>query len=146
MKKLLFSALFAIAIASSAFAAPSSNVNANILSHFKSSFHNATDITWTSKEDFAKATFTLDNIKMEAFYNATGDLIGTSKNIGMEELPVNAKRSFAKKFQNYTVKEAIHFEGVDETAYYISAENDVESVIVRVAENEQMSTYKKTRK
>ncbi len=145
MKKLFFAALFAIAIASSAFAGPS-NVNVHVLNNFKTSFRNASDISWSSKDDFAKATFTLDNVKMEAFFNTSGELIGTSKNISMDALPVHAKRTFAKRFNGYTVKEAIRFEGADETAYYISADNDTESVIVKVSENEQVSTFKKSKK
>ena len=143
MKKFFFIALMAVGLASSAFAGTSS-VNISVLNNFKSSFGNANDISWTLKDDFAKATFTLNNVKMEAFFNSAGELIGTSKNISMDEVPVSAKRTFAKKFGGYTVTEAIHFEGADENAYYISADNNSESVIIKLAENGQVTTFKKT--
>ena len=145
MKKLFFAALLAISVATSAFAA-GTNVNASVLRNFKMDFKNATNISWTAAEDYAKATFTVNNVKTEAFYNAEGELIGTSKNIELDELPVNAKRTFAKKFDGYTVKEVIHFEGSNESAYYLSAENNTEAVIFKVGENEQLTTYKKTKK
>ena len=75
---------------------------------------------------------------MEAFYNVDGEISGTSKAITLEDLPVNAKRSFAKRFNGYTVKEIIHFDGTEETAYYISAENDKETVILKVGVNEAL--------
>lgn len=145
MKKLFFAALFAIAIASSAFAGPG-NVNINILNNFSSTFRDASGITWSASGDFAKATFTNNNVKMNAFYNINGDLIGTSKAISMDELPVGAKRTFAKKFGGYTVTEAIIFEAPEETAYFISANNDSENVIAKVNQHEQVSIYKKTKK
>lgn len=145
MKKFFFAALVTVAIATSAFAG-SNNVNVLVLNSFNHAFRNASNVAWTSREDYAKATFTLDDVKMEAFYNPNGELIGSSKGIKMDELPVNAKRTFAKKFSGYTVKEAIRFEGNDESAYYISADNDTESVIVKVSDNEQVSTFKKTNK
>ncbi len=36
------------------------------------------------------------------------------------------------KYMEYTVSEAIKFEAIDGTAYYISAENEMETIIVKV--------------
>jgi hypothetical protein len=86
-------------------------------------FKHASDVTWTSEENYAKATFKWNNISTEAVYTPEGDFIGSMQAITLEELPVNAKRKFAKKYEGYTVKEAIRFEGSKEKAYYISAED-----------------------
>lgn len=145
MKKLLFSALLAIIVATSSFAS-GTNVNVSVLNSFKSEFRNAADVTWISKTDFAKATFTIDGVKMEAFYNIQGELIGTSKEINLESLPVNAKRAFAKKYDGYTVTEVISFENADGSAYYFSAENDTNSIIFKVDRNDHLTTFKKTNK
>lgn len=145
MKKLLFAALLAVSVATSAFA-EGTNVNISVLNNFKTEFKNAANISWVSKDDFAKATFTVNNVKMEAFYNLQGELIGTSKSINLNELPVNAKRAFAKKYAGYTVKEVIHFEQSDEAAYFLSAESETESIIFKVGHNEQLTTFKHTKK
>lgn len=79
-------------------------------------------------------------------YDLHGDLIGTSKNISLEKLPVSAKRVLANKYDGYTIKEVIHFEGVDEGAYYISAEKEKESVILKVSDSNSVSEFKKERK
>src|SRR3954463_14235886 len=118
MKKLFFLALLAVTVAGSAFAADTKKVNASVLSSFKSEFKQASNVSWKTGADYAKATFTIDNKQVEAFYNLEGDMIAKSENIGLEELPVNAKRSFAKYFNGYAVKQAIHFEGTNEEAYY----------------------------
>jgi hypothetical protein len=82
-------------------------------------------------------------VRTEALYSAEGEFIGTNQAITLEELPVNAKRAFAKKYEGYTVKEAIRFEGSQESAYYISAENDKGSVILKVEGSGLISTVRK---
>ena len=111
MKKLFVSALLAVLVIGSAFAADTKNINLTILNNFRSQFTKAADVNWTTTANYAKATFTVNNQPMEAFYNMDGDMIGTSKKITLEELPVRAKRSYAKTFNGYTVTEAIYFQG-----------------------------------
>lgn len=83
---------------------------------------------------------------MEAYYSRTGEMIGTSKGITLDQLPVRAKRSFAKKYGNYNVIEAIRFEGAEEGAYYICSQNEKETIVVKVSDNDQLSVIKKTKK
>ena len=143
MKKLFISALLAITVAASSFAAGGNTVNLAALNNFKAEFKKASDVEWSSGETYAMATFTLNNVRTQALYTPEGEFIGTNHAINLEELPVRAKRAFAKKYEGYTVKEAIRFEGSQESAYYISAENDQGSVILKVEENGSMSTVKK---
>ncbi len=145
MKKLFLAALLAVAVSAGAFAKGPSKVSAVVVNNFKTDFKKASDVSWNTTADYTKATFTLDNERMEAFYNEKGEKVATSRAISLEELPVNAKRAFAKKFEGYTVKEAIELESNDETAYYISAQNEKESVILKVS-NSGLSTYQRTKK
>ena len=143
MKKLFISALLAITVAVSSFAAEGNNVSYTVRNNFSSQFKKASDVQWTSGENYTKATFVLDNVRTEALYSAEGEFIGTKQAITLEELPVNAKRAFAKKYEGYTVKEAIRFEGSQESAYYISAENEKGSVILKVEDSGSISTVRK---
>lgn len=145
MKKLFLAALLVVTMAASAFAKDTKKVNAAALGNFKVEFKKASDVTWTANENYAKASFILNNERMEAYYNPEGEKIGTSHAITVDYLPVKAKRAFAKKYGDYTVKEAIEFEGTDETAYFLSAENDAESVILKVTDD-GLSIYKRTKK
>ena len=145
MKKLFITALLAISVAAGAFAAPT-KVSSAILANFNAAFKKADNVLWVITNDYTKAAFTSDNKKMEVFYNYNGDIMGTSKSISLHELPVNSKRQFAKLFAGYNVKEAIRFEGFDETSYYISGENENESVILKVNDRNQVSVFKRTKK
>ena len=145
MKKLFITALIAVAVAAGAFAAPT-KVSSVILASFNAKFEKADHVSWVITNDYTKAAFTADNTKVEVFYNFDGNIIGTSRSISLSELPVNSKRSFAKQFTGYNVKEAIRFEGFDATVYYISGENEKESVILKVNQHNQVSLFKKTKK
>lgn len=145
MKKLFFAALLAVAVAGSAFAADT-KISSAVLSSFKNEFKQASNVSWKTGAGYTKASFTLDNQQMEVFYNAEGNVIASSRNIGLDELPVRAKRNFSKHFTGYTVNQAIKIDGEDEKAYYISAENEKESVIVKIDDADAMSIFQKTKK
>lgn len=146
MKKLFITALLAASVAVSAFASDANKINSAAVNNFEVAFKHASDVSWTANKDYLKATFVLNNTRMEALYSPHGDFIGTTKGVTLEELPVNAKRTFAKKYAGYTVKEAIRFEGNEEGAYFISADNERESVVLKVSDNSTISIMKYSKK
>jgi hypothetical protein len=145
MKKLFITALIAIAVGSAAFATPK-KLSSAIVANFNIEFKEASNVKWVVTDDYSKASFKDGNTKREVFYNSNGDIIASSKSIHLDELPINAKRTFAKRFEGYNVKEAIRFEGFDEVSYYISGENEKESVILKVSDCNQVSMFQKTKK
>lgn len=146
MKKILFAVLIATTVATSAFSSDTRKINTRILTNFKYDYNSASEVNWTLRPNFAKATFVLNGKSLEAFYNLNGDLIGSSSRITLNELPTSAKRAFAKRYTGYNVTEAIKFDGVQDNAFFISAENDKEKVIVRVGEDADVSVFDRTRK
>jgi hypothetical protein len=148
MKKLLLTALIAVSLISSSFAASPVNdkkVSSIITSSFGRYFRNVSNVNWDVTPNFAKATFVNNDVTTEAFFDLNGDFIGSSRAITLDKLPTAAKRTFAKRYADYTVKEAIEFNGSTESAYYISAENEKQSVILKVVDN-TLEVYKVTTK
>jgi len=145
MKNFFLAAVLTLTVFTGALATETSIVNKAVIFSFNKEFKKASEISWVTRGDYAKAVFTMNNEKMEAFYKFNGDWIATSKQIQLDDIPVAAKRIFARRYQDYTVKEAILFTTPEETSYYISANNDKESVILKVDENEQLSLYNRTR-
>lgn len=143
MKSLFLTPVLALLISTVAFADDVAGVSNTILYNFRNEFKNASDVAWVTRKDFVKASFVMDDEQMEVFYKANGDWIATSKQIDLDDLPTNAKRVFAKRYQDYTVKEAIYIETPEENAYYISADNDKLSVILKVDQSTQVSLFKR---
>lgn len=157
MKKLFLSALLAVSIFSSAFATDENTkaaegtekeqqVNVRTLHNFITEFGNLSNVQWTSRADFARATFVYNNESMEAFFDIHGEMIGTSKAVTIDQMPVNVKRVFAKKYADYNIKETIRFDGINESAYYISAENGAKSVVLKVSVSGGVSLFSSVKK
>jgi uncharacterized membrane protein len=145
MKKLFIAALLTVTVATSGFTADDKRISSRIQENFKSQFSDADNVTWSVKSNYIRASFEVDGKKADAFYDLNGESIGCSRKITLDNLPVQAKRIFAKKYSDYTVKEAIKFDGNEESAYFLSAENDKYSVILKVT-GAGVSVYKKTTK
>ncbi|MGL1465806.1 hypothetical protein ACSTI9_00345, partial [Vibrio parahaemolyticus] len=72
---------------------------------------------------YVKASFVLDDEKVEAFYNNDGDLVATSKSIEFSKLPKKALRVIGEKypFPPYELKETIEMTTAEHgTSYYVS--------------------------
>ncbi len=146
MKKLFIAALIAATFVTSAFAKDVNKISSAVLRQFNTEFKGASNVVWSSTRDYTKAAFTVNDQKMEAFFNSNGDVIATTTTITADQLPAAAKRSFAKRFDGYDVKDIIRFEGADEDGYYISASNEKEAVIVKITDDNTVSTFQKTKK
>ncbi|HEX8333810.1 MAG TPA: hypothetical protein VF622_14405 [Segetibacter sp.] len=145
MKKLFIAALLTVTVATSAFTADDKKIDSRIIRNFNSEYADADKVTWSVKSSFVKASFEVDGQQTDAFYNFNGESIGCSRRITLDNLPLQAKRTFAKRYSDYTVKEAIKFDGNDESAYFISAENDKYSVILKIT-GAGLSVFKRTNK
>ena len=146
MKKLFISAVLVLSLTVSSFAADVNKVNSKALRNFSYEFSNAENVNWTSTENYLKASFTLNKKNMDAFYDVEGNILGTSSKIDLTDLPTIAKRSFAKKYSGYTVTEAIRFDATDETAYFISAQDEARSLILKVSDKGMVSVFKSVKK
>jgi hypothetical protein len=146
-EKVIILSFNAVSLVSSAFAASGENkkVSLHIIKAFESNFYEAENVTWKVNEKFAKATFVLNDVTTDAFYSPSGEFIGTSQAIALDKIPTVAKRAIAKKYADYTVREAIKFDGVDETAYFVLVENEKKSIVLKV-HNYSVSVYNTTNK
>jgi hypothetical protein len=147
MKKMLYAALIAVFVTTSAFAGET--VNGKISESFKSDFSDASNVVWTTGNEFAKASFILEGEKMEAFYSLDGTAIGVSRAIALDKLPKASVRTITKKypFPPYALKECIEFVHADgEVKYYVSLEEEAKNkIILEVSANGSVEVYKKSK-
>ncbi|MGI8634421.1 MAG: hypothetical protein ACR2KZ_03360, partial [Segetibacter sp.] len=88
MKKLFLALLVSVTVAASAFAKDTKKVNFAVASSFKAEFANASNVNWTTTDQYTKASFVMNDEKMEAFYNQRDEKIASSRTISIDELPV----------------------------------------------------------
>lgn len=142
MRKILLAALVLVSLAAAPLAAKANNIDNSVRTSFTSSFAPANH-NWALKTPFTKVDADVDGKKLSTYYDYSGELIGTTEKISFEELPVNAKRSFAKRYSGFTVTEVLKFESPEENAYFLSAENEKGSQIVKISSANEASFFSK---
>ncbi len=129
-----------------AFAKDNEGVSKKISSSFSKDFVTAKNVSWNSQKEYSKATFTLNNQVMFAYYNETGDLIATARNILSEQLPINLLTSLKKDFSKYWISELFELAADGQTSYYVTLQNGDETLILKSNNFNEWYTYKKIRK
>ena len=119
MKKLALLALVTL-LSFSTFAAEGSKksddtdkVSNYVIRQFEGEFGDAKEVTWTVNENYEKAEFTVDNVKMAAFYDVSGKYIGHTEAIAYNSLPGTARKKIARDYEGYHVKEVLRFQYAD---------------------------------
>ena len=143
MKKLFLTTLIAAMIGGQVFASDVTKVNYRVLASFEAQFADASDVNWTVTDDYTKARFTMEGEQVEAFFNNSGDVIGTSRKTDLKRLPLNAIQKIRKNYSKYKVTETIEFEFNGERKYFVSLENDTDRKILEVSLYGDVSIFDK---
>lgn len=117
MKKFILSLCAFLTIGYSTFAAEGSKRNDDgdkvfyfVKNQFNSEFSSAQNVTWTVTSQVQKAEFTIDGLKMAAFYDSNGQYAGFSKQITFNDLPSAAKKELAATYKGFFADEVIRYE------------------------------------
>lgn len=145
-KTILATAMMLMAGLTVAFAKDNEGVNNQIATSFSKDFTSATNISWSIEKNFTKATFTLNNQVMFAFYSEEGNLIATARNILSQQLPINLLKSVRKDYGNYWISDLFEIDKDGQTSYYVTLENGDETLILKSNGFGEWSTYKRAKK
>ena len=147
MKPLFMLLFVAGSFLASATTTPNNNteVNAAVKAAFANSYAQAREVSWTVSENLYKATFALDGVYMNAFYSEEGTLMGISRNLSLQQLPLVLQSSLKEMCVDGWISELFEMVTDEGTAYYVTFEtaNDKRSLKSNGA---NWSAYKKVRK
>lgn len=143
MKKLLFAAIAALALTTTALATDGGkDVNYWVLNKFKATYPDAKNVDWTITQKFAKAVFVIDNEKMEAYYSPEGEFIAESKAITVSRLPRAVRKVLDRKYKDFTVKEITEYSTPDKLEFYITIESDKSSKILKAGSGGSIEVFR----
>jgi len=144
MKKVSIIALMVITIVSSVFAGDNNALNFKGADAFKKLYPHATKVVYEVKKDYTQVHFTWNNIDLQAFFDRQGELIGTSRNIAVSDLPLSYVRNINNAYEGYTITEAIEFDHAQNgMSYYVSVINGERAYVLNVATDGTISVFKK---
>ena len=156
MKKVFITAVTAILFSVSAFAATGSttintgeeNVSYAVLNKFDNDFKGAKSPAWKVDANCQKVTFILDGVSTTAFYNLTGDFLGTTQDVAYSAIPAADQKEIAAKYQGYTVSTVIKYQNdganqdVDPLTYFVDLKKDASEILLRVTPGESVHFFK----
>ena len=144
-KSILATAVMLVTVLSSAFA-NKSEINQRALQSFKKDFMTARNVSWEQQREYSKATFSLYNHVMFAYYNQDGELMAVIRNILSEQLPIRLMTEVKNKYKGYWISELFEVATEGQTTYYVTLENSDEKLVLQSNGFDQWSSYKKEKK
>ena len=143
MKKMIIAAAMFVSL--SAFA-NDEKVSPKVLNAFNTEFTSAQEVEWTATGDYFRASFDINGVKVSAYYNADGELMGLTRNISTAQLPVSLQANLKKNYSGYWISDLFEVAKNNGTSYYVTLENGDKKVVLTSANGSDWSTYKKDRK
>jgi len=130
-----------------AFADKSNDVNKLASTSFSKDFVNAKNVSWQQEKNYAKATFTLNEQVMYAYYsNQNGELMAVVRNILSDQLPLALMRDIRSNFSNYWISNLFELSADGQSTYYATMENSCETLILKSNGFNEWSVYAREKK
>lgn len=122
-----------------------SRISYSVVNQFKSDFRDAKDITWTITDNTQKAEFTVNGVRKTAFYNMSGEFMGTTQRIAYTSVSESAKKTIAAKYKGYTVGDVIQLSTNDSVQLFVDLHNAKEEILVRVSPTSSVSFFQQVK-
>jgi hypothetical protein len=99
----------------------------DIANSFQQEFTTASNVQWKSTNNFYKASFNINDTPLEAFYSFEGALIGVSRHINIDQLPLSLIKDTNEKATASQVTDLFELLTDEGTEYYVTFKNDKET-------------------
>jgi hypothetical protein len=146
MKRTIFTLALSLILGTASFANNDESNNEKAAQSFKKEFAQAKDVSWQKTGDMIRATFTLNERVLFAYYNQSGDLMAITRNITTDQLPIALQSLLRKNYAGYWVSDLFEMVSGGQTSYYITVENADHKVVLKSEDFGSWSTYRKEKK
>ncbi len=114
---------------------------------FESDFSKATLVKWEKTDEFYFASFLLNNVKIDAAYTEAGELIGTSRRISADQMPLSISIALADQYGGYEVgNSVVELTYASVTRYYVTVSNKTQTLKLKCFSNGDLEVESKTKK
>jgi hypothetical protein len=145
MKRFLITLTVLFSLISMSSFASDSKVDSRVLKSFETSFKNATEVDWTVTNNFYKAKFSLNGQYVAAYFDASGNMMAITRNIGSTQLPISLQTNLKNNYEGLWISDLFEVANEEGTTYYVTVENADTKLILK-SSNSDWVTYQKERK
>lgn len=156
MKRIFLTFATAALFSVSAFAADggkkienTANVSYAAQQEFDADFATAQNVTWTVNKNCQKADFVIDGVKKTAFYNLSGEFIGTTQNVDFKAIPVKSQKLIADDYKGLAAGDVFVFQAntsynnsIEPTTYFVDLKSTSQELLVKVTPNGNVEFFK----
>jgi hypothetical protein len=129
-------------LSTSAFAGGREKINP-ALTTFQKEFKGATDVRWNEGRDAITAAFVLNNSRVEAYFDYTGELLGTARNVVFNQLPLSVVKELSNRYESAPIYDIIEYTRGADTFYDMIVETPTKKLRVRATVAGDVSVLKK---
>jgi hypothetical protein len=147
IKTVLTAIVMLLSISSFATGPTPDKVTPVVKAAFESDFSKATLVSWEKKEDFYFASFLLNHVSVDAAYTEAGELIGTSRKISGDQMPLNISMSLTENYKGYQVDNSVielTYAGV--IRYYVTVSKENKTLKLKCFSNGEIEVESKVKK
>ena len=145
MKKLLL-VLGLVATMGVCSAYPSERVSQKVLTSFKTEFTNAQNVEWETGNNYFRASFTMNEQRIFAYYNVNGELLSIARYISSFQLPVNLFTDIKNNYSKYWITDLFEVSNSEGLHYYVTLETADSKLVMHSSNGGSWSTYSKSKK
>ena len=139
----MFGLLIATAVS---FAYPSEKVSPRVLASFNSEFTNAKEVQWESGSNYYRASFSINDQKVFAYFDLDGHLLSTARYISPFQLPVSLFSHIKNDYCHYWVSDLFEINNGEGLHYYITLETADTKLILHSSNGGDWTTYSRNKK
>ena len=125
---------------------------------FANDFENASDVQWKRTQDYDIAAFKQKGHEIKAFYDADGQLVGTTQFKTIGDLPDRGQKILSEKYGDYKIGQILYFnnntinrtpmmlwgiEISDQSNFFVELSNSDHKMVVYVDPGGSVSLFKK---
>lgn len=121
-------------------------VSKPVLESFNNAFKNATEVNWTTTDNYYKVSFSLNEQYITAYYNAEGQMIALTRNISSTQLPFALQLALKKNFDAFWISDMFEMSDENGISYFTTVENGNSRVILKATAEADWSVYKRSSK
>ena len=145
-KRILVWALMLTMGVSTAFANNAEGVSDKVINSFKKEFADARDIQWEKSKEYIKATFSLNDQVLFAYYSDEGKLLAVTRNLVSGQLPISLLTDIKKNYTGYWITDLFEISTDNDNSYYITLENENQTIVLKSAGADGWELNKKDKK
>ncbi|MGB5029595.1 MAG: hypothetical protein WBO38_13925, partial [Chitinophagaceae bacterium] len=104
------------------------------------------EVEWTVGHNYYKAAFVYNDKHVFAYYNQDGELLGLTRYLSPDDLPLNLFSDLKKNYCKYWITDLFEVANTEGTTYYITLENADTKIVLKASAESEWSLHEKTRK